>query len=119
MTNEDHTATRWPLNFTHAKVTIHGVTPEGVEIEFVAHRVKFADPDDMVLIEVQHTSEDNRSGPQFMLDMRGTLTTTNVAEAIYEVSVAQPEDGQRLLGLSDPKPDLDWPSGWTDPGDWA
>jgi hypothetical protein len=125
MSHTERSATRWPLNFTHAEVTIRGVTPEGVMIEIVAKRIKFASPHDIAMIEVQPVDPEPVSdktigqGPCFMLDLRGTFTTLDPKDPLYELSVAQPEDGERLIAPEPPKPDPDWPSGWTDPKDWA
>lgn len=123
--HETKTATRWPLNFTHANLVLRGTTPEGIEIEFEVGRVVFKEPDDAVIIEIHDNDpivvpidKVTHSGRSYMVDLRGTVHSVEGSE-LFTAKVQQPEDLERLVDDAHPKPDDLFPEGWSDPKDWS
>lgn len=125
--HETKSATRWPLNFTHANMILRGTTPEGIEVEMSVGRIQFKDPGDVAIIEVHdndpvvvNIDRRERPGPpqHFMIDLRGTMVLEGPDDALYSVSVQQPEDIERVV-VNEPTQDTLFPSGWSDPKDWA
>ena len=111
---------RWPLNFTHASVTLRGVTPEGITIEIEAGKIMFADPDGAALVEVLDTSRPDPSplttdpGRTFMLDVRGTLFPLTPGGELFQVKTEEREDVERLV-TQPPAEDVSFPTGWCGP----
>lgn len=126
-------ATRFPLNFTNATVTVRGTTPEGIVMVLEVANLIFKDPNDAAILEIQPRRDiephrhlrltSPKDLPSYMLDLTGTMVPPNPADptgeehALFTVKVDQPEDLERMVRTEPIKEPV--PSSWQDPECWS